>query len=127
MKKYFDVLFAEKITAYKRGQIDFDEFANWCEGMIEKKRDGAYDLTVTCQDELYLSFAARAGKKEVEACNSMEEGFNLILTFIDSGGEDVSLLDEALPYLKEAVRGILEAIELNEECMELDGGVAGTI
>lgn len=127
MKKYFDVLFKEKIYQYKRGEIDFDEFADWCEATIERKRDGAYDLTVTCQDELYLSFAARAGKKEVEACNAMEEGFQLILAFIDSGGEDETLLDEALPYLQEAVRGILEAIELNEECLELDGGVAGTI
>ena len=127
MKKNFDVLFAERVQEYRRGDISFDDFADWCEMTIEEKRVRAYDLVVTCQTEIYLSFASRAGKKEHEAVAAMEEGFELILAFINGGGEDDSLLDEAVPYLQEAVRGILEAIELNEECLELDGGVAGTI
>ncbi|MBT9583574.1 hypothetical protein IV102_09490 [bacterium] len=127
MKKNFDVLFAQRVAEYRNGEIDFDDFADWCEATIEEKRVRAFDLVVTCQTEIYLSFASRAGKKEHEAVASMEEGFELILAFINNGGDDDTLLDEAIPYLQEAVRLILEAIELNEECLELDGGVAGTI
>jgi len=127
LKKHFDVLFQEKVDQYRSGEIDFDEFADWCEFTIDEKRQKGHDLITVCQDEIYLSFAARAGKKEVEAVDAMEQGFELILSFIHEGGEDETLLDEAIPYLQEAVRGILEAIELNEECLELDGGVAGTI
>ena len=101
-------------------------FADWCEATIEEKRVRAEYLVIDCQTEIYLSFAERAAQKEHQAVAAMEEGFGLILTFI-SHPEDDTLLDEAIPFLQEAVRGILEAIELNEECMELDGGCAGTI
>lgn len=126
MKKYFDVLFKEKVDEFRAEKISFDEFADWCEATIEEKRIRAEYLVIDCQTEIYLSFAERAAKKEHEAVAAMEEGFGLILTFINDPSDD-SLLDEAIPFLQEAVRGILEAIELNEECMELDGGCAGTI
>lgn len=126
MRKYFDVLFKEKVQEFRSETITFDEFADWCEATIEEKRVRAEYLVVDCQTEIYLSFAERAAQKEHEAVAAMEEGFGLILAFI-SNPEDDGLLDEAIPFLQEAVRGILEAIELNEECMELDGGVAGTI
>lgn len=126
MRKYFDVLFKEKVQEFRSEAISFDEFADWCEATIEEKRVRAEYLVVDCQTEIYLSFAERAAQKEHEAVAAMEEGFGLILTFI-SNPDDDTLLDEAIPFLQEAVRGILEAIELNEECMELDGGCAGTI
>ena len=126
MKKNFDVLFAEKVADLRAERISFDEFADWCEETIEEKRIRAYDLVVTCQTPIYMTFASRAAQKEHEAVAAMEEGFELILSYI-ADPEDDTLLDEALPFLKEAVRGILESIELNEECMELDGGLAGTI
>lgn len=126
MKKYFDVLFKEKVDEFRTEKISFDEFADWCEATIEEKRIRAEYLVVDCQTDIYLSFAERAADKEHQAVAAMEEGFGLILTFINDPSDE-SLLDEAIPFLQEAVRGILEAIELNEECMELDGGCAGTI
>lgn len=126
MKKYFDVLFQEKVAEFRSGQLSFDQFADWCEAAIEEKRIRAEYLVIDCQTEIYLSFAERAAKKEHEAVAAMEEGFGLILDFLHDPSHD-ALLDEAIPFLHEAVRGILEAIELNEECMELDGGCAGTI
>jgi len=55
----------------------------------------------------------------------MEESFEMILSFLDGGDEE--LLDLAMPPLKAAVKGFREALELNEECLEFDGGLDGTI
>jgi hypothetical protein len=121
---HYDELFRQNIRKYRAGELSFDEFAEFCEETIDKYRARA-DYILSTHTELYMSFAARAAKRSVEAIEAMDTGFELVIAYLN-GGED-SLLDEALPYLTESIEGFKASLELNEECMELDGGVAGTI
>ena len=123
--KTFDKLFSDQIARFRAGQVEFEEFAIWCEDKIEEQRVKADFLVNECQTELYMSFAERAGMKGREGVETMEAGFEYIFAFLDGGEEE--LLDEALPYFQRSVALYKESIELIEECMELDGGLHGMI
>lgn len=121
--KNFVQEFQNRTLLYRQGQLSFEELASWCEELIVEKREKARFWVEDCQTEVYLSFAQRAAERAHQTVESLEQGFECIIAFLD-GGED-SLLDDALPFFEEAVKGIYDVINLNEECMELDGGVTG--
>ncbi len=120
-----DVLFEKKIADLRAGKVSLEDFARWSEDKIEEKRSNADYMLNDCQTEVYLSFAERSARKQRESYERMEESFEMILSFLDGGDEE--LLDLAMPPLKAAVKGFREALELNEECLEFDGGLDGTI
>jgi hypothetical protein len=115
--------YCRRVELYRRGELSFDEFACWCEELIVEKRERARYWVEDCQPEIYLSFAKRAANRAHLAVQDLEEGLSCIAAFLD-GGED-SHLDDAIPYLEAAVKGVHEVISLNDECLELSGGVTG--
>lgn len=120
-----DVQFAEKIAQLREGTLPFDDFAHWAEEIIdEKRRNGDYMIHET-QTETYLSFAERSAEIQRESLEFMEAAFELILAFVEGGEEE--LLDEAMPPLRKAVAGFKKALELNENYMEIDCGLDGTL
>lgn len=122
---YFFERFATQVDDYRAGRLPFEEFADWCEAVIEERRQIADCLLNECQGELYMSFCERSARRQHESVNLMEEAYELIFSFINGGEE--AMLDEAYELLKQASGLMKDAIELNEECMELDGGVTGHI
>lgn len=119
---HYDELFRQKMEDFRAGNLSYDDFAAHCEAMIEKYRARA-EVILESHTPLFLSFAERSARKQCEGIEAMENGFDLVIAFLNGGEED--LLEEAVPYLHESIEKFKEAIELNEECLELDGGVGG--
>ncbi len=122
--KHFDERFSDKVAALRAGEMTFEGFADWCEEQIAERRRKAEYLIKECYSEAYLEYAEREVKKSREAIEHMERGFQCIIDFIDGGAEE--LLDEAVPHLQASVASFLEALELNDECLELSGGFMET-
>ena len=122
--KHFDERFSDKVAALRAEELTFEEFADWCEEQIAERRRKAEYLLNECYSEAYLEYASREVKKSREAIEHMERGFQFIVDFIDGGPDE--LLDEAVPHLRSSVASFLEALELNDECLELSGGFMET-
>lgn len=122
--KHFDERFSDKVAAFRAGELCFDEFAGWCEEQIAERRRKAESLINDCYSEAYLEYAARVAEKSSEAIEHMERGFHVIIEFLEGGPDE--LLDEAVPHLRSSVASFLEALELNDECLELSGGFMET-
>lgn len=122
--EHLDTRLREKIADLRGERITIDEFAVWVDETIIAKRNNAEEIW-KCHTPLYMSFASRSAKRARQAMLDLEEGFGCLLDFLDGGDE--SLLDESIPWVQKAMQGFLETLDLDEECLELDGGVAGTI